>query len=145
MEHDFNRFHHTIPGLRRSGVDANAIRQVCDEVVEIALTNNLIKQFLPFHILAYCLCSTFIPMEVKHNFKALLWDCVKRLFSILPALFVRLGLDCVQCCIFSTYFNHRIPTFLWFLAALCYQASRTWRGNGSKWVYVFSLYIISLK
>jgi hypothetical protein len=28
MEHDFNRFHHTMPGLRRTGVDANAIRQV---------------------------------------------------------------------------------------------------------------------
>jgi hypothetical protein len=28
MEQDFNRFQHTIPGLRRSGVDANAIRQV---------------------------------------------------------------------------------------------------------------------
>lgn len=28
LEHDFNKFHHTIPGLRRSGVDANAIRQV---------------------------------------------------------------------------------------------------------------------
>lgn len=28
LEQDFNRFHHTIPGLRRSGVDANAIRQV---------------------------------------------------------------------------------------------------------------------
>ncbi|KAG5674641.1 hypothetical protein PVAND_004595 [Polypedilum vanderplanki] len=27
LEQDFNRFHHTIPGLRRSGVDANAIRQ----------------------------------------------------------------------------------------------------------------------
>lgn len=30
LEHDFNRFHHTIPGLRRSGVDANAIRQVSE-------------------------------------------------------------------------------------------------------------------
>jgi hypothetical protein len=28
LEQDFNRFHHTVPGLRRSGVDANAIRQV---------------------------------------------------------------------------------------------------------------------
>lgn len=28
LEQDFNRFQHTIPGLRRSGVDANAIRQV---------------------------------------------------------------------------------------------------------------------
>lgn len=32
LEHDFNRFHHTIPGLRRSGVDANAIRQVRNEM-----------------------------------------------------------------------------------------------------------------
>lgn len=31
LEHDFNKFHHTIPGLRRSGVDANAIRQVGKE------------------------------------------------------------------------------------------------------------------
>ena len=28
LEGDFNKFHHTVPGLRRSGVDANAIRQV---------------------------------------------------------------------------------------------------------------------
>lgn len=30
MEHDFHRFHHTMPGLRRTGVDANAIRQVSE-------------------------------------------------------------------------------------------------------------------
>ncbi|CRL00612.1 CLUMA_CG013872, isoform A, partial [Clunio marinus] len=29
LEQDFNRFHHSVPGLRRSGVDANAIRQNC--------------------------------------------------------------------------------------------------------------------
>jgi len=28
LEQDFNRYHNAIPGLRRSGVDANAIRQV---------------------------------------------------------------------------------------------------------------------
>ena len=32
LEHDFIRFHHTIPGLRRSGVDANAIRQVSEQI-----------------------------------------------------------------------------------------------------------------
>ena len=46
LEQDFNRFHHTIPGLRRSGVDANAIRQVSEgnEIKMRALCSSVGKQ-----------------------------------------------------------------------------------------------------
>lgn len=66
LEQDFNRYQRSVPGLRRSGVDANAIRQVKTFIFHLffkALFIYIILFFLfyPFSLLY----SIFIQMEVK--------------------------------------------------------------------------------
>lgn len=77
LEQDFNRFHHSIPGLRRSGVDANAIRQVnekriktvSNEKVSSVAVELTLKFFFLILMVFYFLipfpCSTITLMEVS--------------------------------------------------------------------------------
>lgn len=142
MEHDFNRFHHTMPGLRRTGVDANAIRQV-NELDPLSGRIILAWKFTIF--LLFFLPQHYYPDGGKHyeNEKKSFheanysfcksWSETNGKLQFSPML-NRLGLDCLQYRVPCAHPYHRIPAFLWISLFVCCQAFRQWCCTGNEWV-----------